>query len=127
MSGWLTSALTFLLGGVVGAAVHAWYVGRDPHRFLKRLYKDSPRFFDEIRVELDKPEFRHVREFAILESSRVTFVSEDLRFVYYEEDIPDIRRVAAALKDSGFVDDVTKGKTPIFRLRENFIQGLKSL
>ena len=94
---------------------------------LRRLYKDSPRFFDEIRRELDKPEFRHVREFAILESSRVTFVSEDLRFVYYEEDIPDIRRVAAALEDGGFADDVTRGRTTIFRLRENFIEGLKSL
>jgi len=91
------------------------------------MYRDTPRFFDELRRELEKPEFRHVREFAILESSRVTFVSEDLRIVYYEEDIPDVKQVAAALEDCGYADDVTRGKTPIFRLRENFIEALKTL
>ena len=89
--------------------------------------RKSPRFFDEIRQELDKPEFRHVREFAILESSQVTFVSEDLRFVYYEEDLPEVKSLATALEDSGFIDEVTRGKTPTFRLRENFVEALKSL
>lgn len=132
MSGWLTHAVAFLLGAGVGAVLYAWYAGRtsgasDPRRLLRRLYKESPRFFDEIRLELGRPEFKHVREFAILESSRMTFVSEDLRFVYYEEDIPDLHRIVAALEDGGYVDDVTKGKTPIFRLKENFVAALESL
>lgn len=132
MSGWLSLTVAFLAGGVVGAVLYGWYSGRassagDPRQLLRRLYKDSPRFFDEVRQELDRPEFRHVREFAILESSRVTFVSEDLRFVYYEEDIPEIRQIAEALESGGFADEVTKGKTPIFRLRENFVDALKSL
>jgi len=132
MSGLITHILAFLLGGVAGAAVFSWQAGRkgggkDSRKLLQRLYKESPRFFDEIRQELAKPEFRHVREFAILESSQVTFVSEDLRFVYYEEDIPEVRSLATALEDSGFIDEVTRGKTPTFRLRENFVEALKSL
>ena len=132
MSGWITHILAFLLGGIAGAAVFSWQAGRkgagqDPRRILRRLYKDSPKFFDDIRQDLDKPEFRHVREFSILKSSQATFVSEDLRFVYYEEDNPDVRSLAAALEDSGFVDEVTRGKTPTFRLRENFVEALKSL
>lgn len=132
MSGWLTHAVAFLLGGAVGAALFSWYAGRgggarDPRKMLRRLYKDSPKFFDEIRRELEKPEFCHVREFAILESSRVTFVSEDLRFVYYEEDLPDVKSVAAILDEIGYVEEISHGKTPIYRLRENFVEALESL
>lgn len=132
MSGWITHILSFLLGGIAGAAVFSWQTGRkgaghDPRKILQRLYQDSPKFFDDIRQDLDKPEFRHVREFSILESSQATFVSEDLRFVYYEEDNPDIRSLAAALEDNGFVDEVTRGRTPTFRMRENFVEALKSL
>lgn len=132
MSGWLTHAIALLLGAAAGAGIQAWYSarqggGHDSLRRLRRLYRDSPRFFDDIRRELDKPEFHHVREFAILESSSVTFVSEELRFVYYEEDIPDLRQLAVALEKAGLVDDVTKGKTPIFRLHENFVEGLRTL
>lgn len=132
MSGWVSHAVAFLLGGAVGAVLFAWFQGRkkgarDPNRILRSLYKDSPKFFDELRRELDRPEFRQVREFAVLESGRETFVSEDLRFVYYEEDIPELKSLATALADSGFVDEVTRGRTPIFRLRENFLEALKSL
>lgn len=132
MSGWLTHTATFLLGVAVGAA---YFIlkgnrdrnARDPRKILQRLYRQSPRFFDELKLEIDRPEFQGVREFAILESSSDTFVSEDLRFVYYEEDMPDLKSLAAALEDSGFADDVTRGRTPIFRLRENFIAALKAL
>ena len=132
MSGWLSYVATFLVGIAVGALLFSLKSGRaaksrDPRKILQNLYRDSPKFFDAVREELDRPEFQHVREFAILESSRVTFVSEELRFVYYEEDMPELRSLASALEDNGFADDVTRGKTPIFRLRENFIDALKAL
>lgn len=132
MSGWLSHTAAFLVGVAVGALLFSLIArrgrsARDPRKVLQQLYRQSPRFFDELLEDLKKPEFRHVREFAILESSSVTFVSEDLRFVYYEEDMPDLKSVAAALEDNGFADDITRGKTPIFRLRENFIDALKAL
>jgi len=132
MSGWLTHTATFLLGVAVGAAFFVLKANRDrsardPRKILQRLYRQSPRFFDELKLELDRPEFKGVREFAILESSSDTFVSEELRFVYYQEDMPDLKPLAAALEDNGFADEVTRGRTPIFRLRENFIDALKAL
>lgn len=132
MSGWIAYLGVFALGvivGVVGAKSLGGRGGetRDPGKNLRRLYKSSPRFFDVMREDLGRPEFTNVREFAILESAAETFVSEDLRFVYYEEDIPDLKSIAAALEDGGFADEVTRGKTPIFRLRENFVDGLKLL
>ncbi|MGI9343753.1 MAG: hypothetical protein ACR2QV_13025 [Gammaproteobacteria bacterium] len=134
MSGWIAYVGVFLLGVIVGVAGAKSIGGRggsgntrDPGKNLRRLYKTSPRFFDVIREDLSRPEFSAVREFAILESAAETFVSEDLRFVYYEEDIPDVKSIAAALEDGGFADEVTRGKTPIFRLRENFVEALKLL
>jgi hypothetical protein len=122
----------FLFGIVVGALSFATLArrrsaARDPHKALQQLYREFPPFFDELRAEIKKPEFRQVREFAILESSRETFVSEDLRLVFYEEDIAGLKSVAAALEEIGFTDDVSRGKQPIFRLRENFIDALKAL
>jgi hypothetical protein len=132
MTGWITHIVAFLLGGVAGAIFVSRRAGggsgsQDPRKSLQRVYRESPKFFDDLRDELDRPEFRHVREFAILESSRVTFVSENLRFVYYEEDIPDLRALATRLEDLGYLDEVSPGKTPIFRLRENFVEALKAL
>ena len=132
MSGWLTHVVAFLLGGAVGAVLVRWNAGRrtgapDPRKILQRSFKDSPQFFEEIRRELEKPEFRDVREFAILESGRATFVSEELRFVFYEEDIPGLKAIAELLEENDFADDVTRGKTPVYRLRESFIDTLKSL
>ena len=91
------------------------------------MYRESRAFLDELRKDLDKREFSQVREFAIVESSQITFVSENLRLVYYEEDFPIIKSIAKKLDELGFVDDVASGKTPIYRLRERLIEGLREL
>jgi hypothetical protein len=83
--------------------------------------------FDGLREDLDKPEFHHVREFAIVASSQVTFVSDVLRFVYYEEQLPNIRTVVDALVADGYVDSVAPTKKPIYRMREKFISALETL
>ncbi len=89
MSGWLSHILVFFVGLVAGRFL-ALRLGSDAparqsRKALKNLYRESRGFFDELRKDLDKPEFFQVREFAIVESSQITFVSEDLRFVYYED------------------------------------------
>jgi len=100
---------------------------RQSDKTLRRLYKECPEFFDNIRTELGKVEFRDVREFAILESSQITFVSEDVKFVYYEDELPNLKEIATGLEDHGFIDEVTRGKTPLYRMRESFVTALGSL
>jgi len=131
MSGWISHILVFSLGLVAGGWL-ALRLGpgrrqQDCKKALKSLRRESRAFFDELRKDLDKPEFVQVREFAIVESSQVTFVSEDLRFVYYEEDFPNIKSIAKKLDKLGFVDDVAPGKTPIYRMRERLVETLREL
>jgi hypothetical protein len=131
MSAWITYILVFFVGLAAGLFV-APKIGRAPRQqdsgqVLKRLIRDSQGFFDELRNDLNRPEFLNVREFAIVESSENTFVSEDLRFVYYEEDFPELKSVADELDKLDFVDDVTTGKTPIYRVRERLVMALRDL
>lgn len=136
MPDWITYLLVFALGAGVGAFIAMRVSGgggrfsaadREKKKALNRLYKESPAFFDCLRADLKKPEGQMVREFAILESGRVTFVSDVLRFVYYEDDLPDVKKLAEKLESDGFVEDVTPGKIPIYRMRGSFIESLKAL
>lgn len=131
MSGWITHILVFCMGlaaGVLFAIKLGLGAGpRDSKKALKSLYRESRGFFDELRKDLNKPEFLQVREFAILESSQITFVSEDLRIVFYEEEFPNLKSIAKRLDELGFVDEVTSGKTPIYRMREPLLEALGEL
>ncbi len=131
MTGWITHLLAFLIGAGVGGFLMASRRRKPAQsqsdKILRRLYKECPDFFDNMRDELGKAEFRDVREFAIVESSQVTFVSEDMKFVYYEDELPNLKEIAAGLEDHGFIDDVTRGKTPLYRMRETFVTALGSL
>lgn len=129
MSAWVSHILVFIVGTAVGIVLAVKFgVGGgapDGRKALRRMFRESRAFFDELRNDLERPEYVNVREFAIVESSQQTFVSEDLRFVYYEEDFPDIKAVAEKLDNLGFVDDVTSGKTPIYRVREQLVAALR--
>jgi len=131
MTAWITHLLAFLVGAGVGGFLMASRGNRparsEAGKTLRRLYKECPQFFDSLRDELRRPEFRDVREFAILQSSQVTFVSENMKLVYYEDELPNLKEVAAGLEDQGFIDEVTRGKTPLYRMRESFVTALDSL
>ena len=132
MTGWITHLLAFLVGagaGVFLAEKRLRRAGsgqgrRASDKVLRRLYKECPEFFNNLREELGKAEFRDVREFAIIESAQVTFVSEDVKFVYYEDEMPHLKDIATTLEEEGFIDEVTRGKTPLYRMREAFITAL---
>lgn len=138
MESWLPYMLTLAAGLAIGILVARFALGRSSGRgsgaidknagkLIQRLYDESPRFFTSIKDDLTRPGFAEVREFAIIASSDVTFVSEELRFVYYEDEVPNLQNLAKTLEDHGFVDDVTSGRTPIFRMKENFVRALDSL
>jgi hypothetical protein len=132
MTSWITHFLAFLAGagaGIILAANRYRLAGsgqgrRVSDKILQRLYKECPEFFKDLRTELDKAEFQDVREFAIIESSQVTFVSEDVKFVYYEDELPRLKEIVATLEDEGFIDEVSRGKTPLYRMRGTFITAL---
>jgi len=135
MTGWITHLLAFLVGAGAGVFLADKLLRRAgsgqgrraSDKLLRRLYMECPEFFNNLREELDKAEFRGVREFAIIESAQVTFVSEDVKFVYYEDEMPHLKDIAATLEEEGFIDEVTRGKTPLYHMRESFITALRFL
>ena len=130
MTGWITHLLAFLAGAgavLLLLVTRRNRAGSQSDKVLRKLYRKCPDFFDDVRTELGKAEFKDVREFAILKSSQIPFVSEDVKFVYYEDELPDLQEIAAGLENHGFIDDVTRGKTPLYRMRETFVIALGSL
>ncbi len=131
MTAWITHLLIFLVGvgvgGFLSASRRRGSAQQMALKTLRRLNKECPEFFNDLREELGKVEFRDVREFAIIESSQVTFVSEDLKFVYYEDELSNLKGVAVELEEHGFIDDVTRGRIPTYRMRENFVKAIGSL
>ena len=139
MESWLPTLLILIIGTVAGVAIGYFIFGRasglagrnvadkSASKRLRRLREEAPTFFDSVKDDLTRPEFAHVREFAIVASSDITFVSEELRFVYYEDEVPNLKDLAKSLEDDGFVDNVTSGRTPIFRMREHFVEVLDTL
>ena len=130
MTGWITHLLAFLAGAgavLLLLVTRRNRAGSQSDKVLRKLYRICPDFLDDVRTELGKAEFKDVREFAILKSSQITFVSEDVKFVYYEDELPDLQEIAAGLENHGFIDDVTRGKTPLYRMRETFVIALGSL
>ncbi|MDH3977053.1 MAG: hypothetical protein OEU86_00955 [Gammaproteobacteria bacterium] len=127
--------VSHLLVFITGLAIGYWLAygrtgsaapsrsGRD----LQRLYKKSPEFFDELRQELLRPEFQGVRDLVILDSPESTFVSEELKLVYYEEELPGLRDLMTELVDAGFIEEVTGGKTPLYMIDEALVIQLQSL
>ena len=131
----MSSVITHLLAFVIGAVIGVLYASKrsgsggqaQSDKTLRRLYKQYPDFFNSLRTELARDEFREVREFAILDTAQSTFVSDDVKLIYYEDEIADLRTIAGMLEEYGYIDEVTRGKTPLYRLRESFVTALGGL
>jgi hypothetical protein len=131
MTGWMTHLLAFLVGAAIGGFLMAnrrsGYVQRRSGKILSHLYSECPEFFEGLRDEMAKPGFQGIREFAIVDSSRDTFVSEDVRFVFYADEVPKLKNTVEQLEEHGFIDGISRGRIPLYRMRETFLTALSSL
>jgi len=87
-----------------------------------------PRLLDEMKQGLQNAEARSIREFLILHNRKVQFSSTKRRFVYYKEDHQDLMEKIDILenRDYIYVTHVTEASTPIYRMREEFVELLLS-
>ena len=88
------------------------------------LLRVMPRLLAEMKADFNREGMELVREFAILSNSRVSFWSEKKRFIYYQEEHPDLQNKVDLLQQYGLVKDVTPGNTPIYRMKEEFVEWL---
>jgi hypothetical protein len=134
----VTHLVTFLGGAAVGSAGtyladrftdqrRAQEIASSHKKRFAELNKIMYALFKEMVDDLKADKSCAIREFVILPNERVMFNSNTPRFVYYEVKYPNIRNQVALLAEVGYVQDVTVGNAPIFRMQESFVAMLKGL
>jgi len=84
-----------------------------------------PALVAEMLQDLNNDQSQSIREFVVTPNKRVTFNSSKPRFIYYEDDLNGLRLHVDRLFEGGYLDDVTVGNAPIYRMREHFVVLLK--
>ena len=133
----LSLSIAFLLGAFTGAAGN--YLAdkfTDARRekkeaaALKRLWRDieakSPEIINEMRSDILSTQGKGVRAFFLKESNtHIAFTSEP-SFEYHTDKHPELRAAVLYLAQHGFVQDITPGKTPMYRINEKLVDFLRA-
>jgi hypothetical protein len=80
----------------------------------------------EIQKDLNQDKTGLIRELVVLSSPTVIFNNTKPRFVYYESKHPNLQLIIDRLEDMGFVDDVTYGNTPMYRMTPDFVAAVRT-
>jgi len=126
----------FLVGAFTGAA--ATYLAdkytdkRRSKESLKKeelLWKDVnqrfPKLIAEMIEDFQKPEFSGVRKFFV-KSQNSMINSTEIHFEYHTDVHSDISAAMLYLQDIGYIEDITPGRCPMYRMYEHFVDRLKS-
>lgn len=131
------SHLVTFLGGAAAGSAGTYLADKytDQRRAKKAAQERKQRFselqslmkslFEEIIIDLNGDNSGTIREFVILPNDRVTFNSSLPRFSYFESTHPHVRNQCALLREAGYIQDVSVGSAPIFRMSEEFVRLLK--
>ncbi len=93
----------------------------------EKLMRSMTALMTEMRSDLTSPNGQFVREFFVLPNHRVMLGgSSKPRFIYYEDDHPDLRNQLDLLEERGLVKDVTPAgnNAPIYRITEKLVMRL---
>jgi len=127
-------AVGFVVGAFTGAAGH--YLGekytdkrrRKEHaseedRIWEDLVSRFPKIIAELKEDARKPEFQSVREFFV-KSSRTKVNRSEPYFEYHTDVHTDLGAAIAQLERLGYIEDVTPGNCPMYRMTEEFVDKL---
>ncbi|WP_111643425.1 hypothetical protein [Marinimicrobium alkaliphilum] len=131
----LSLAIGFLVGSFTGAA--GTYLGNkytDKRReaevahYIDEEWEDVkrrfPKIIDEIIEDSNHPDFKSVRKFFVCESTWSISKSEP-SFEYHTDKHPDLSAAIAHLEELGYIEDITPGNCPMYRIRERFVDKLR--
>lgn len=93
-----------------------------PDQTFAEIAEQMPELLAEMKRDLQTEEGKFVREFFVLERSHCLGGSEKPRFIYYEDDHPNLRGKLDILENHGYVIDVTPKNAPIYRMTEEFVR-----
>ncbi|SFC39778.1 hypothetical protein SAMN05660443_2513 [Marinospirillum celere] len=126
----------FVVGAITGAAGH--YLGEkytDKRRSKELasavdeewadLEKRFPKVIAEMKENAKHTDFVSVRYFFV-KSSRTTVSRSEPAFEYHTDVHSDLSAAIAHLEEIGYIVDVTPGNCPMYRMREQFVDKLRS-
>ncbi|MGQ7956826.1 hypothetical protein ACUTAF_03740 [Pseudomonas sp. SP16.1] len=133
----LSLSIGFLSGALTGAAGN--YLAdkfTDARREKKeakaseKLWKDIelrfPEIIEEMRSDISSPQGKGVRAFFIKESNTVIAFTSEPCFEYHTDKHPELRAAVLYLAQHGFVQDITPGNTPMYRINERLVDFLRN-
>ena len=91
--------------------------------YFQEALSTMPELLMEMARSLKNEKSKLIREFFVLPNRRVMLGgSSKPRLIYFEEDYTDLRNKLDILHDYGFLEDVSVGRAPIFRMRPEFVR-----
>jgi hypothetical protein len=125
----------FLLGTLTGAA--GQYIGEkytdkrrriesiaDGNREWINLGKRFPDEISEFKADTNNPEFIAIREFFI-KSSKTTVNRTEPYFEYHTDKLVNLEAAISQLERLGYIENITLGNCPHYRMTEDFIDRLR--
>ena len=132
----LSLAVGFVVGAFTGAAGH--YLGEkftDKRRSKElaskydevwtKLTERFPRVVAEMKNDVEKPNRLSVRKFFV-KSSRTTVNMTEPCFEYHTDVHADLSAAISYLEELQFIEDITPGNCPMYRMREHFVDRLRN-
>jgi hypothetical protein len=134
----LSLAVGFVVGAFTGAAAH--YLGEkytDRRRSIELASKHDERWADlsrrfprviaEMKEDVQKPNLLATREFFVKNSGTHFTVNRSAPCFEYHTDVhSDLGAAISYLQELGFIEDITPGNCPMYRMREHFVDKLRN-
>ncbi len=131
----LSLSVGFVVGAFTGAA--GTYLGEkytDKRRSKeKSRAKDEewaqvcqrfPVVIEEMKKDMQSAEAANIREFFLKTTSTILNAPKP-HFEYYTDVHPEVQAAAKYLEELGYVEDITPGNCPMYRMREVLVDRLR--
>ncbi|POP51536.1 hypothetical protein [Zhongshania marina] len=130
-----TLVVGFVVGAFTGAAGHYLGAKYTDKRRIKESSSNRQAQWDEVKnrfpaiiaemmEDAKHPELQGVREFFV-KSSRTSVNRDEPCFEYHTDVHEDIGPAVSYLEELGYIEDVTPGNCPMYRMKEHFIDLLR--
>ncbi|WP_426117251.1 hypothetical protein [Massilia sp. PWRC2] len=134
---WISTVIGFVVGTATGAA-GTYYAdkytderrARDQTKAEDLVWSEAfnkfPGLMNEMRADVQNPAFPNVREFFVKHSG-TTVNNDAARFQYFTDVHGDIGQAVAYFEEVGYIEDITPGNCPMYRMRLDFVERLKAM
>ncbi|MDP2267863.1 MAG: hypothetical protein Q8K46_01725 [Deltaproteobacteria bacterium] len=132
----LSLVIGFVVGAFTGAA--GQYLGEkytDKRRKIEQASEDDqvwndlvtrfPKIIGEMKEDARNPDLLSAREFFV-KSSKTTVNRSKPSFEYHTDVHADLHAAIAHLERLGYIEDITPGNCPMYRMTEDFIDRLRN-